>query len=207
MVLDYELPPNCNIERGSYIRFNKMVGGKRFSKHLGSIEKSEDVIWNAYHECLTEINEQLKKGVTKHPLYRTWYQMIYRCENPKHRSYPYYGGMGVKVCERWKNDFMNFVVDMGPKPKGKFTVDRIDPNGNYEPSNCRWADLSTQSSNRRNVKAYYYDGVSMNLFQWAKTLDVDYDILFKHVTGGKTVRQALRAIRFKQQPQKGNDRR
>jgi hypothetical protein len=74
--------------------------------------------------------------------------MIERTTNPKHKSYKYYGERGIKVCDRWKNSYLNFLEDMGERPNG-LTIDRINPNGNYELCNCRWADTKMQLLNRR----------------------------------------------------------
>lgn len=81
------------------------------------------------------------------PTYRTWCSMIARCTYPSMNCWRYYGGRGIAVCERWK-DFSNFLADMGERPIGK-TLDRIQVNGNYEPSNCRWATAKQQAQNRR----------------------------------------------------------
>ena len=82
------------------------------------------------------------------PAYKTWESMKERCLNPDHKSYPDYGGRGIIICQRWLESFENFWQDMGDRPDGH-SIDRIDSNGHYEPSNCRWADKSTQMSNRR----------------------------------------------------------
>lgn len=89
----------------------------------------------------------LTHGMTGTQTYRSWSGMVQRCTNSKNPKYPDYGGRGVKVCERWLS-FDNFLADMGASPQG-YSIDRIDVNGNYEPSNCRWASAKTQRSNRR----------------------------------------------------------
>ena len=95
------------------------------------------------------------------PEYMSWSGMIQRCTNRKTNRWRHYGGRGIKVCKRWLK-FENFLADMGPKPKPKrrFSIDRIDNNGNYETSNCRWATYEEQNRHRKRDKR--------GRFQWSK---------------------------------------
>lgn len=113
--------------------------------------------YDQYHRYGTARDTtRLKDGQTKHPLYKTWQSLKLRCYNPTDPHYKWYGAKGVDVCERWtgKYGFYNFLEDMGERPRG-YSLDRIDSNGNYEPSNCRWASAHTQNTNRTGYNTEY----------------------------------------------------
>jgi hypothetical protein len=106
---------------------------------------------------------QIAKGAGKAPKntgsalghraeYQCWVNMISRCIDPHHKLYPYYGGRGIRVCERWINSFPAFLVDMGAKPSPDLSIDRVNNDGPYEPGNCRWATRSQQINNRRTAR-------------------------------------------------------
>ena len=86
-------------------------------------------------------------GQKAHPLYTTWKGMIQRCYYPKHKSYSIYGGRGIRVCFRWLNSFENFVKDMGDRPKDT-SLDRINTDTWYTPTNCKWSSYVVQGLNR-----------------------------------------------------------
>lgn len=90
---------------------------------------------------------RITHGKSESPIYGLWRTMIDRCENKKSKTYPRYGALGVSVCDRWQT-FENFYADMGDRPDGR-SLDRINPYGNYEPGNCRWATAIEQRHNRR----------------------------------------------------------
>jgi len=90
--------------------------------------------------------------------YAIWYGVVRRCRNPRDMAYARYGGRGIGVCERWREDFMAFFADMGPRPSLAYSIDRLDNARGYEPRNCRWATRSQQQRNttRRPARGTYY---------------------------------------------------
>lgn len=102
-------------------------------------------------------------GLSATKLYSVWNGMVTRCERVNSKYYPHYGGRGIKICERWRKDFLAFVADMGPSYQRGLTLERIDFDGDYSPENCRWATLIEQARNKRDTFWVEYKGKRMSL--------------------------------------------
>lgn len=115
--------------------------------------------------------------------YSRWAGMIKRCENARCQDYANYGARGITVCNSWRKNFVSFLNDMGPCPD-RFTLDRIDSDGNYEPGNCRWASRTEQNRNTRRNVFMTLDGKTKSLREWAIDTRIDYDCLrWRHKQG------------------------
>ena len=114
-----------------------------------------------------------------------------RCSNPNNTHYKYYGGRGITVCEEWQHvdKFREWAYNNGYKPG--LTIDRIDVNGNYEPSNCRWVTMQEQSYNRTDSHLITYKGETKCLAEWENQLGIDHRTILARLNNGWTVEQAL----------------
>lgn len=116
-----------------------------------------------------------------------------RCSNPKYEHFASYGGRGIKVCDEWRNDFQSFHDwAMSNGYKEGLTIDRIDVNGNYEPSNCRWASAKEQSKNKRNTLFVTHKGITKTLIEWAEITGIKYQTLVCRYKSGKTPEEILK---------------
>lgn len=127
-----------------------------------------------------EVASKRERGKTQRryrsPEYNAWYHMIARCENPSDSRFYRYGARGIKVCERWKGEkgFLNFMNDMGARPGEKYSLDRINNDGNYEPSNCKWSTVVEQANNKSKNILVSYKGETKTLGNWTRELGLNY---------------------------------
>lgn len=128
-------------------------------------------------------------GKSGTPTHNIWMAMRDRCGNKKSVRYSDYGGRGIRVCKRWQM-FAHFLSDMGERPVG-MSVDRIDNNGDYTPSNCRWADRYQQANNARSNKHIIWCGEALTEAQWSRRLGLKRTTLQHRLRAGWPVAQAL----------------
>lgn len=178
-----------------------------------------DRVWECVCECGNKINvatwklkngntkscgcyrkEKLKEnqidathGKTNTLLYRTWDGMKKRCYNKNDNNYENYGGRGIKMCDEWKNNFQAFytwAINNGYKKE--LSIDRIDVDGNYEPSNCRWATAKEQSRNRRDTLYVEYNGEKRTLIEVSEEVGISYGKMYARIFEmGKSLEEAI----------------
>lgn len=191
--------------------------GQRFGR-LTALErrppKNGSVSWLCKCDCGKEVvvdSSNLKQGITrscgclrvdahaKHghasrsgqsPTWRTWAEMKARCGNKKAPYYARYGGRGIRVCERWMT-YASFLADMGERPSIKHSIDRLDVNGNYEPGNCRWANSTEQSRNKRNTVYVLFKGEKITLAALAERYAISLPMVRDRLRCGWDIERAL----------------
>lgn len=138
------------------------------------------------------INKFKKHGKYRSKIYYIWRGIRNRCNFKKDKSYKYYGGMGIKVCDEWENDFMAFYNwAMLNGYKDGLTIDRIDVNGNYCPENCRWVDRKTQARNTRRNRFIEYNGEKYCLNDWARIVNKTSNCISYRLKKGWSIKDAL----------------
>ena len=174
--------------------------GKQSTPSVTALKKGMTQSCGCYHQ-----ERRVKHGFYKDRQYRVWLSMRQRCENPNDRSYKNYGGRGITVCERWQ-EFVNFLADMGPRPKG-FDIDRIDNSRGYEPGNCRWVSRRQNLLNTRLTRMLTYNGETLPMRIWADRIGVPHSTLKNRIDRGWSIEVALTAgrhVRGKRKSQSSN---
>lgn len=141
-------------------------------------------------DCIKKVTHE-RNYDRKSPLYNTYRAMLDRCYNPNSDGYEDYGGRGIYVCDEWQTypAFEEWAYSNGWSEG--LTIDRIEVNGNYEPSNCRWADKLQQANNTRRNRFYTYNGETLTMKQWADKIGISYYTLRNRLDGGWTIAEAV----------------
>jgi hypothetical protein len=132
-------------------------------------------------------------GRSRSPTWMSYASMINRCKYKYAAGYKNYGGRGIRVCKRWigAGGFSNFVEDVGIRPSINYTLDRINPNGNYEPRNVRWATPREQALNKRKTRRLTYQGRKMTFREWAEWAGILPCTLLARLEAGWSLKRAL----------------
>lgn len=128
-------------------------------------------------------------GMWKSREFKIWGSMKDRCTNPNSLNYKNYGGRGIVVCKEWLNDFSQFYKDMGDS--GNLTIDRIDVNGNYEPSNCRWTDMKVQSRNKTNNVRFTHNGETLCVSEWIEGCKIASSTFWNRIDRGWSFEKSI----------------
>lgn len=131
-----------------------------------------------------------KHGLSQHRLYAVWRSMLARCNNPKNRAYPIYGGRGIVVCDRW-HDFESFFIDLNEEYKNGLTLERINTDGNYELSNIKWDTYKNQARNKRNNHIIQYNGDSFSVAEMAEKYNIPAKLLYRRISEGWSINRVI----------------
>lgn len=144
-----------------------------------------------HQEKMTTANPAIvTHGLSDSPEYGVWRGMIQRCHDVNSEAYKNYGARGIKVCERWRNDFQAFITDMGKCPES-LTIERKNNDGDYEPDNCHWATFKEQARNRRNSRIIEYQDETKTLAEWVEQLGLPYDTIWRRLDHGWQIADAF----------------
>lgn len=131
-------------------------------------------------------------NLSKTRIYEIYNCMLKRCYKENNQAYKDYGGRGITVCDEWKNSFIEFAKwAMKNGYKDDLTIDRIDNNGNYEPSNCRWATKAEQARNTRKNKFFTYNGETKIISEWSRILEIPQTTLFRRIKQNRPIQEII----------------
>lgn len=163
----------CQCGNQKVIARNSIVDNKSGTKSCGCLSMEKKIAGK---------HGYAKHGHKKSAEYRCWISIKDRCYNKRNkRAYRDYGGRGIIVCDRWLHSYENFLADMGRAPSPKHSIDRKDNDGNYEPSNCRWATPKIQGNNQQKTVRVNYKGVIHTLFELSLMYGVPQKTIYKRI--------------------------
>lgn len=176
----------CQCECGNIVEVFSSNLIREHTKSCGCLAHEEK------SKRMKENNSKYKHGKNNTRIYNIYQSMKKRCYLKTHIHYSNYGGRGIKVCDKWKNDFMSFYNwAMENGYRDDLTIDRIDVNGNYEPNNCRWATTKQQAYNKRNNKIVFYKNKKYIATQLAREYNVNPDRFLERIRNGWDIEKAL----------------
>ena len=184
------IPGKINKCSGERYVYCKCECGKNSIHKMGNLRNGHTKSCGCYRKnfMVTHGNCVDHKHTTE---YGCWSGLLSRCYNSQHKHFCNYGGRGISVCARWKDSFENFLIDMGPKPNKNYSIDRIDNNSNYEPSNCRWANKKQQNFNKRTTRIIEYNSVSHTIDEWSEITGINKECLRSRLKRGWSVDRML----------------
>lgn len=170
----------CDCGNETIVSYSALMTGN--TKSCGCLFKEDLIDRNTTH------------GMSSTKLYDVWKGMFQRCYNKYNKSYRYYGGKGIRICDEWKNDFQVFYewAQLSGYKEG-LEIDRIDGKGNYEPGNCKWSTRTEQMNNVSDNKIWEVNGVSHTQAEWSKLFDIDQDLVSGRLNAGWDLISALTA--------------
>lgn len=163
--------------------------GNEFTTTRDSLERGNAKSCGCLHSetsrssCVERNTSHQMSGTTE---YYTYHNMLLRCYDSRSDAYPWYGGSGIGVCDRWRDSFENFFSDMGLKPSRFHSIERNDSSKDYSPDNCRWATAKEQSRNRRNTRWVTYQGREMSAAEFCEAISVGWSSVRNLLNKGMT---------------------
>lgn len=130
-------------------------------------------------------------AVSKMPEYRAWISMKVRCYDKSNNRYHRYGARGIEVCEEWRNDFLAFLKDVGPRPSDKHSLERVDNNLGYQPGNCEWRLPKDQARNRVSNTLVTHNGQTKCIAEWAEEVGIPQSVLSRRIREGWSAEDAI----------------
>ena len=174
----------CTCGKETVVTGGSLTSGN--TRSCGCIKREQTTEIFTKHGCA---GNRRAEGRTRE--YRIWIAMKTRCSNPRQRSWANYGGRGIRVCKRWLNSFAAFLGDMGPCPTG-MSIDRYpDKDGNYKPSNCRWATSSQQAFNRHLRHPVTFRGITDSILGWSSRSGLPVNAIVCRLRNNWSVDRAL----------------